>query len=186
MPLLTELEKFNRGFSTNISPHTGLLNAADGTSAANYEYGPFGEVIRAAGPMAKANPFLFSTKYSDDESDLLYYGYRYYNASTGRWLIRDPIGERGGRNIVAFSENDFLDRIDINGLESADLVEEVAEATAQLTTWRITTKQTINRTFDVKCPEGSVRTKIKIRKVTKSRKRKNNIGIGLVVHFHRF
>ena len=43
--------------------------------------------------MAKANPFRFSTKYQDDETDLLYYGYRYYNASTGRWLSRDPIGE---------------------------------------------------------------------------------------------
>ena len=63
-----------------------LVNAADGTVAANYEYGPFGEVIRPTGPMAKANPFRFSTKYQDDESDLLYYGYRYYKPSTGTWL----------------------------------------------------------------------------------------------------
>ena len=46
------------------------------------EYGPFGEVLRATGPMAKANLFRFSTKYQDDETDLLYYGYGYYNAST--------------------------------------------------------------------------------------------------------
>jgi RHS repeat-associated protein len=58
-------------------------------------YGPFGELIRATGPMAKANPFRFSTKYQDDESDLLYYGYRYLNASTGRFLSRDPINEPG-------------------------------------------------------------------------------------------
>jgi RHS repeat-associated protein len=43
--------------------------------------------------MAKANPFRFSTKYQDDETDLLYYGYRYYNSNTGRWLSRDPLGE---------------------------------------------------------------------------------------------
>jgi len=49
--------------------------------------------------MAKVNPFRFSTKYQDDESDLVYYGYRYYNASTGRWLSRDPIGEKGGINL---------------------------------------------------------------------------------------
>jgi len=70
-----------------------LVNAADGTTLANYEYGPFGEVIRATGPMARANPIRFSTKYDDDESDLLYYGYRYYKASTGTWLSRDPLGE---------------------------------------------------------------------------------------------
>ncbi len=47
--------------------------------------------------MAKANPFRFSTKYQDDETDLLYHGYRYYNASTGRWLSRDPKGEEAFR-----------------------------------------------------------------------------------------
>jgi RHS repeat-associated protein len=73
---------------------SGLINGGDGTSIAQYEYGPFGEVLRATGPMAKANPFRFSTKYQDDETDLLYYGYRYYNASTGRWLSRDPLGDR--------------------------------------------------------------------------------------------
>jgi hypothetical protein len=48
--------------------------------------GPFGELLRATGPMAKANPFSFSTKYQDDETDLPYYGYRYLNALTGRWI----------------------------------------------------------------------------------------------------
>ena len=65
---------------------SGLVDAANGDVIAQYEYGPFGEVIRATGPMAKANPFRFSTKYQDDETDLLYYGYRYYNPSTGRWI----------------------------------------------------------------------------------------------------
>ena len=68
-----------------------LISMADGTPAAQYEYGPFGEVTRATGPMAKVNPFRFSTKYQDDETDLLYYGYRYYKPSTGTWLSRDPL-----------------------------------------------------------------------------------------------
>jgi RHS repeat-associated protein len=74
---------------------SALIHASDGTALANYEYGPFGELIRASGPMAKLNPFRFSTKYQDDETDLVYYGYRYYNPSTGRWLSRDPITELG-------------------------------------------------------------------------------------------
>ena len=60
--------------------------------------GPFGEVLRATGPMAKANPFRFSTKYQDDETDLLYYGYRYYNVNIGRWINRDPVGDIGANN----------------------------------------------------------------------------------------
>jgi hypothetical protein len=46
--------------------------------------GPFGEVLCATGPMAKAIPFRFSTKYQDGETGLLHYGHRYYSASFGR------------------------------------------------------------------------------------------------------
>ena len=95
-----------------------LADAASTNIFAQYEYGPFGEVIRATGLMAKANPFRFSTKYQDDETDLLYYGYRYYNASTGRWLSRDPIAEKGGLNLCGFVGNDPIRRNDYLGLEA--------------------------------------------------------------------
>jgi RHS repeat-associated protein len=62
--------------------------------------------------MAQANTFRFSTKYQDDETDLPYYGYRYYNASTGRWLSRDPMRERGGKNLYALLNNAPLNSID--------------------------------------------------------------------------
>jgi RHS repeat-associated protein len=55
-------------------------------------YGPFGEAPRAIEQTTKP-PFQFPTKCQDDETDQLYYGYRYYNPSTGRWLSRDPIEE---------------------------------------------------------------------------------------------
>jgi RHS repeat-associated protein len=87
-----------------------LVNASAGTVSANYEYGPFGEVIRATGPMAKVNPFRFSTKYQDDETGLLYYGYRYYNPSTGRWLARDPLSEVAF--FVAYTQNKNEDIVD--------------------------------------------------------------------------
>ncbi|MGB2636081.1 MAG: RHS repeat-associated core domain-containing protein, partial [Candidatus Acidiferrum sp.] len=61
------------------------MSATDGSIAAQYEYGPFGELLRATGPLAFVNPFRFSTKYQDDETGLLYYGHRYYNTSMGRW-----------------------------------------------------------------------------------------------------
>ena len=97
----------------------GLVDGSNGTVAARYEYGPFGELIRASGPMAKNNPFRFSTKYQDDETDLVYYGYRFYNASTGRWLGRDPIEEWGGLNLMAFIYNDGLNWVDLLGLDEA-------------------------------------------------------------------
>ncbi len=107
-----------------------LVNAVDGTLAANYEYGPFGEVIRQTGPMAQANPFRFSTKYQDDESDMLYYGYRYYKARTGTWPNRDPFGEPGamllqqprsnfnsGPNPYDYVDNNSINLVDPFGLD---------------------------------------------------------------------
>jgi RHS repeat-associated protein len=113
---------------------SALVNAANSVTVANYDYGPFGEVIRLSGPMAKLNPFRFSTKFDDDESDFLYYGRRYYNPSTGRWLSKDPLGEPGfeamrqvepedffaiGPNRYLFVQNDPLNKYDIDGLNPA-------------------------------------------------------------------
>jgi RHS repeat-associated protein len=104
-------------FSANVS---GLVSAADGSVAAKYEYGPFGELIRASGPLAFENPFRFSTKYYDDETDLVYYGYRFYNPATGRWLNRDPLGEHGGLNLYGFVNNNPNSYLDPLGLEIGD------------------------------------------------------------------
>jgi RHS repeat-associated protein len=63
--------------------------------------------------MAKLNPFRFSTKYQDDETDLLYYGYRY--EKDGRWLSRDPVEEKGGLSLYAFVNNAPVALIDALG-----------------------------------------------------------------------
>ena len=39
----------------------------------------------------------------------------YYNSSTGRWISRDPIGEKGGRNFYGFVGNDAVGAFDILG-----------------------------------------------------------------------
>jgi len=95
----------------------GLVSATNGAISAQYEYGPFGETLRAEGAAANSNPCRFSTKFTDDESDFLYYGFRYDNPSTGRWPNRDPIGERGGRNLYAIWENDAINNVDSLGLQ---------------------------------------------------------------------
>ena len=76
--------------------------------------GPFGEPLLpvTAGTVAAEMPFRFSTKYNDVETGLYYYGYRYYDPITGRWMSRDPIGEVGGKNIYAFVVNSPLSLVD--------------------------------------------------------------------------
>jgi len=79
--------------------------------------GPFGEVIRATGPLAKLNPFMFSTKFYDWESGLYCYPFRYYNPSTGRWIGRDRMEEQGGLNLYGFVGNNPISRCDPFGLD---------------------------------------------------------------------
>lgn len=45
-----------------------------------------------------------------------YYGYRYYDANSGRWVNRDPIEEEGGMNIYAYTKNDGIGKLDKLGL----------------------------------------------------------------------
>jgi RHS repeat-associated protein len=95
----------------------GLVKAADGNVSARYEYGPFGEPLRGTGEaIAAANPWRFSTKRADPVTTLVHYEYRVYNPTTGRWLGRDPIGERHSLGLLVFLSNQSLSSIDRFGL----------------------------------------------------------------------
>ncbi len=61
---------------------------------------------------ANTTPRHFSTQNQDDETGLLYYGFRYYSPELGRWLNRDPIEEEGGYNLYGFVYNSPLDWFD--------------------------------------------------------------------------
>ncbi len=94
---------------------TALVRASDGALSASYEYSPFGELLRTTGSYAKTNPFRFSTKFTDDETSLVYYGKRYYDPHNGRFINRDPIEEAGGINLYGFCGNDGINRTDYLG-----------------------------------------------------------------------
>ena len=66
-------------------------------------------------PLADAFNIRYSTKYYDAESDLYYYGYRYYAPSLHRWLTRDPIAEKGGLNLYGFCANCGVLKFDAEG-----------------------------------------------------------------------
>jgi len=94
----------------------GLVSANTGTETARYEYGlPRGrdEPIRVTGPMAKENPRRFSTKRTDNTTHFVFYKYRAYNLTLGRWLSRNPIGKVGGKNACSCVLNDLCKRVDV-------------------------------------------------------------------------
>ena len=100
---------------------TAILGASDGSIAAEYDYDPFGSLIRATGDVAFENLFRFSTKYYDDESHFVYYGHRFYSPSLGRWLSRDPIETTDALNLYANVHNDLVNYFDLLGLQAFDL-----------------------------------------------------------------
>ena len=66
----------------------------------------FGNMATMTGNESSRNPFRFSTKYTDDETELVYYGYRYYSPELGRWVSRDPIGEQGASHGFAAAQSE--------------------------------------------------------------------------------
>ena len=67
--------------------------ASDGDVSAHYEYAPFGAVIARRGTFATNNPWRFSSEHVEDETATVYYNYRHYGLTVGRWLCLDPAYE---------------------------------------------------------------------------------------------
>jgi RHS repeat-associated protein len=135
-----------------------LLDAANGSAGARYEYGPFAELIRVTGPLGKLSPIRFSMKYVDDESGLSYYGYRYLAPSMGRWISPDPLQDHAfpkpygngnphrrelpfsasdGLTLYVFAHNEAIAAFDLLGLSvachlcSTDKAQELAAVLSQ-------------------------------------------------------
>ncbi|MCD8299322.1 MAG: hypothetical protein LUD39_06170, partial [Opitutae bacterium] len=53
--------------------------------------------------------------FHDPELDLVYYNYRHYSPTLGRFLSRDPIQEQGGLNLYAFVKNFTIGAVDFAG-----------------------------------------------------------------------
>src|SRR6266511_1815047 len=95
---------YRAGFDGNENI-VALVKVGDGHLAPSYEYGPFGEPLRTTGEYGEQNPFRFSSVYTDHETGMLSYGFRYYNPQTGSWLGRDALEEAGGLNLSQFVFN---------------------------------------------------------------------------------
>ncbi len=82
--------------SVSYYTHDGNKNVSEvvasiGSLAAAYEYAPFGVVITQRGEFAAVNPWRFSCEFEDDEFGCVYYMFRNYEPTVGRWLERDPV-----------------------------------------------------------------------------------------------
>ena len=90
----------------------------DGYIKTTYSYSPFG-AVSSAGNFEQN--FQWSSEFYDPELDLVYYNYRHYSPSLGRWLSRDPIEEHGGFNLYAFCGNN-THNYDVRGTQCCVII----------------------------------------------------------------
>src|SRR6267143_3787983 len=88
---------------------TSLSNAA-GALAQTYTFDSFGKQTGSSGSVV--NPFQFTGREWDTETNLQFSRARYYDPNTGRFISEDPTGFRAGNNFYQYVFNDPLNSID--------------------------------------------------------------------------
>lgn len=97
--------------------NTIALTDATGAVASTYTYESFGTVITSTGDIY--NPFKYVGAYGvmDEGNGIYFMKHRYYDAATGRFLQKDPIGFAAGQtNLYAYVGGNPVTGIDPMGL----------------------------------------------------------------------
>jgi RHS repeat-associated protein len=106
----------NSGSYCYLRDQIGSIRAiTDGTGSirAGYDYDPYGTSTRLLGSVGSDE--LFTGFYNHAPSNLDLAVFRAYNPAVGRWISRDPIGERGGSNLYEYVLNDPVNLVDFKG-----------------------------------------------------------------------
>ncbi|MBI3663943.1 MAG: RHS repeat-associated core domain-containing protein [Acidobacteria bacterium] len=102
---------------------TTSLTAANGSIAKTYggvypersRRDSFGQTTASTGTVT--NPFRYTAREFDPETELYYYRARYYDRATGRFTSEDPIGFFGGFDFYAYVHNNPPNLSDPSGLK---------------------------------------------------------------------
>ena len=102
-----------------LTDHVGsvrlVVNTATGAIAQRIDYDTFGRITQNTSPAFQ--PFAFAGGLYDADTGLVRLGARDYDPSIGRWTAKDPTGFRGGdANLYAYSYNDPINYVDVDGL----------------------------------------------------------------------
>lgn len=103
-----------------ISDHLGSVRAVidieTGLIAQELDYDVWGNVIKDTNPGYQ--PFGFAGGIYDADTGLIRFGARDYDAETGRWTAKDPIGFAGGdTNFYGYVANDPVNAFDPLGMQ---------------------------------------------------------------------
>jgi len=118
-----------RGDSTYyvITDHLGsvrlVVNEATGVVVHEMNYDEFGnQLITSNSKLVTWMPFGYAGGLFDGQTNFVKFGARDYDASVGRWTVKDPIRFLGGENFYEFVSHDPINNIDPSGLKDYILV----------------------------------------------------------------
>ena len=100
-------------FSYNHRGDVVTVTRPDGNVTNRFEYDAFGNPLTCS-PLTANRSLLFSSKEYDSRSGLSYYGFRYYDAQSGRWMTKEAIFDADA-NSYRFIGNSSISHIDIYG-----------------------------------------------------------------------
>jgi RHS repeat-associated protein len=112
-------------YHKNYLDHVMAVSDDNGNVLEHYRYTAFGEPEIYAPNGTKLadtaidNDILWNVRRYEPATGLYMYLYRDYDAASGRWPSRDPIGEEGGINLYGFVGNDGVNGWDLLGLATA-------------------------------------------------------------------
>ena len=128
-------------FLYNAIGSTSALTDDSGSVISTTNYGAWGAETGTTG--SSENVRKFSTKERSASIGLDYFGFRYYDYDLGRFTTRDPSGYPDGPNNYLYCSNNPVNKIDLLGLESSDMV--IAFDRNRKVTWNLSGRLTRNR-----------------------------------------
>jgi len=106
-----------------ITDHLGsvwlVVNAATGEVVQRMDYDAFGRVLEDTNPGFQS--FGFAGGLYDDDSGLLRFGARDYDAYSGRWTAKDLLLFDDGANLYVYAGSDPINFVDPEGTDALDI-----------------------------------------------------------------
>ncbi|HOK56569.1 MAG TPA: RHS repeat-associated core domain-containing protein [bacterium] len=105
-----------------------FMSDGSGNVVSEYVYDAWGNLVSSSGSLSQPYQYVGEYGYYKEEDLGLYLlGQRWYDAEVGRFVSRDPIGERGGLNLYEYVGNNGVNSIDPEGLQNEDIRSELCQ-----------------------------------------------------------
>ena len=95
------------------------MTDSTGNDVNGYNYDPYGNINGSKEQSGLNNPWKYAGGYYDSSTNLTKFGIRYYDATTGRWTQRTPVGgslqETLKANPYVYAGNDPVNTVDPGG-----------------------------------------------------------------------